>query len=63
MDVAAAVRQMIVSCSCFARDHDEEKLIKILRKTWKKMSDRGHAAALKLNLGPRELELISKAIS
>jgi hypothetical protein len=46
----------------FARDHDEEKLIKILRKTWKKMSDRGHAAAMKLNLGPRELELITKAL-
>jgi hypothetical protein len=46
----------------FARDHDEEKLVKILRKTWKKMSDRGHAAALKLNLGPRELELIGKAL-
>jgi hypothetical protein len=46
----------------FARDHDEEKLIKILRKTWRKMSDRGHAAAMKLDLGPRELELIGKAL-
>jgi hypothetical protein len=46
----------------FARDHDEEKLIKILRKTWRKMSDRGHAAAMTLDLGPRELELISKAL-
>jgi hypothetical protein len=47
----------------FAGDHDEEKLIKILRKTWKKMSDRGHSAAMKLNLAERELELISKALS
>jgi hypothetical protein len=46
----------------FARDHDEEKLIKILRKTWNKMSPRGHAAAMKLNLGPRERELISRAL-
>jgi hypothetical protein len=46
----------------FARDHDEEKLIRILRKTWKKMSPRGHDAAMKLNLGPGELELIGKAI-
>ena len=46
----------------FARDHDEEKLIKILRKTWRKMSDRGHATAMKLTLGPRELELIFKAL-
>jgi hypothetical protein len=47
----------------FARDHDEEKLIKILRKTWRKMSDRGHDAAMNLNLGPHELELISKALN
>jgi hypothetical protein len=46
----------------FARDHDEEKLVRILRKTWKKMSPRGHDAALKLNLGARELELVSKAL-
>jgi hypothetical protein len=47
----------------FARDHDEEKLLKILRKTWKKMSDRSHAAAMKLDLGPHELELIAKALN
>jgi len=47
----------------FARDHDEEKLLKILRKTWKKMSARGHAAAMKLNLARRELELIEKALN
>jgi len=32
----------------FAKGHDEEKVIGILRKTWRKMSDRGHEAALKL---------------
>ena len=47
----------------FARDHDEEKLIRILRKTWKKMSPRGHAAALSLKLGPRESELITRALT
>ena len=47
----------------FSRDHDEEKLIRILRKTWKKMSPRGHAAAMKLNLPPRELGLIEKALN
>ena len=34
----------------FAREHDEAKLIDIVRKTWKKMSDRGHQAALELEL-------------
>src|SRR5438552_16391965 len=34
----------------FAKEHDEEKVIGILRKTWRKMSVRGHEAALKLPL-------------
>ena len=46
----------------FAKDHDVEKLLKILRKTWKKMSPRGHDGAMKLNLGQRELELVAKAV-
>jgi len=32
----------------FASRHEEAKIIDILRKTWRKMSDRGHAAAIKL---------------
>ena len=47
----------------FAKDHDEEKLLRILRKTWKKMSPRGHQAAIGLHLGDRERELIAKALS
>jgi hypothetical protein len=47
----------------FARDHDEQKLIRILRKTWKKMSPRGHEAAMTIQLGDRERELIAKALA
>ena len=43
--------------SDFARQHDEEKLINILRKTWKKMSPQGHQAALGLNF-PGDLRRI-----
>ena len=32
----------------FAAKHDEDKLVTILRKTWKKMSPQGHAVALRL---------------
>jgi hypothetical protein len=32
----------------FARDHEAEKVVSILRKTWAKMSAAGHAAALEL---------------
>jgi len=47
----------------FAADHDEEKLVRILRRTWAKMSPRGHAAALKLELPERERKLIERALS
>lgn len=33
----------------FATKHDDDKLIGILQKTWKKMSPRGHAAAMELS--------------
>ena len=47
----------------FARQHDEPKLIGILRRTWKKMSPRGHAEALKLPLGDRERALVERALA
>jgi hypothetical protein len=47
----------------FAKGHDEEKVIGILRKTWRKMSERGHEAALKLPLGVEERGLVEKALS
>ena len=43
--------------SDFAKQHDEKKLINILRKTWKKMSPQGHQAALGLNF-PGDLRRI-----
>ena len=46
----------------FAADRDEEKLIRILRRTWAKMSPRGHEAALGLPLGARERSLIERAL-
>ncbi|WP_081741484.1 DUF4202 domain-containing protein [Tolumonas lignilytica] len=47
----------------FAKAHDEAKLIDILQKTWRKMSDAGHQAALKLPLSEDELALVTKALS
>ena len=47
----------------FAKDHDEEKLIDIVRKTWKKMSDRGHAAALQLELPPDCRRIVETALA
>ncbi|MEO9894061.1 DUF4202 domain-containing protein [Aurantibacter sp.] len=47
----------------FAAKHPEEKTIDILQKTWRKMSDKGHEAALKLPLSKSAVALVLKAIS
>lgn len=47
----------------FAAAHDDEKVINILRKTWKKMSDRGHAIALILPMSPAATELVKRALA
>ena len=47
----------------FANEHTEDKVIDILQKTWRKMSEKGHQAALGLPLSEGSLALISKAIA
>ena len=47
----------------FAEQHEEEKILDIIRKTWGKMSAEGHEAALKLPLSPESLALIKKALA
>ena len=45
----------------FSADHGDEKLVKILQKTIKKMSSKGVEEALKLTLSGRAKDLIAKA--
>lgn len=47
----------------FARLHDESTLVRILRKTWPKMSERAHALALELPLARRERALVERALA
>jgi uncharacterized protein DUF4202 len=47
----------------FAAAHDAEKVIGILRKTWKKMSDRGRQTAQTLEIPPTAAELVRRALS
>ena len=47
----------------FAQQHDEAKLISIVKKTWKKMSERAHEAALQLDYASEDLALIQKALT
>lgn len=46
----------------FSKKYDEAKLIDIIRKTWRKMSEDGQQAALKLSYSPESLALIQKAL-
>jgi len=46
----------------FAQKHEEEKLIPIVQKTWKKMTTEAHQAALQLDYAPEDLALIRKAL-
>jgi hypothetical protein len=47
----------------FADKHADEKIISIVQKTWAKMSDNGHAAALKISFSAQHKSLIDKALS
>jgi hypothetical protein len=47
----------------FAAKHTDEKIIDILKKTWVKMSDNGHDAALKIPFSDKSLALVKQAIS
>jgi hypothetical protein len=46
----------------FAQKHDEEKLISIVQKTWKKMTEEAHDTALQLDYAPEDLAVIQKAL-
>lgn len=46
----------------FAAQHPEEKVIEIVRKTWPKMTERGHALALQLPFTPEARALVEKAL-
>ena len=49
--------------SGFSARHDPEKIVDILRKTWGKMSPRGHEAALALELSDGARELVERALA
>jgi hypothetical protein len=44
-------------------ENDREKVLEIIRKTWNKMSSRGHAAALDLDFSPEVVAVIEEALS
>ncbi|KEQ11517.1 DUF4202 domain-containing protein [Endozoicomonas numazuensis] len=65
--------QTLEDCAClvfietdflnFAEKHPEEKVIRIVQKTWAKMSEQAHQEALALDLPAEALSLIQKALA
>lgn len=47
----------------FAEKHENDKVIDILQKTWVKMSEKGHQAALKIKYSEKGLSLVKQAIA
>jgi hypothetical protein len=46
----------------FAAQHPEPKIIDILRRTWRKMSERGREVAMTLDLAPELRALVERAV-
>lgn len=46
----------------FSKKYEEDKLIDIIQKTWRKMSEDGQQAALQLNYSPKSSALLEKAL-
>jgi hypothetical protein len=47
----------------FSTKHSEEKVVRVLQKTWAKMSEKGHDIALSLTLPDHLAALVGKALS
>lgn len=47
----------------FAAKHSEEKMVDIVQKTWGKMSEKGHEAAMQLPFSATGLALVQKALA
>jgi Domain of unknown function (DUF4202) len=46
----------------FEKEHDEDKIVTILRKTWGKMSEEGHELALQIKMSEKAKGLVAKAL-
>lgn len=47
----------------FIKKHEESKLLNIIKKTWDKMSEEAHKAALKIDFSDEHKVIIEKALS
>ncbi|QNF35912.1 DUF4202 domain-containing protein [Adhaeribacter swui] len=47
----------------FAQQHNEDKVVDVIQKTWRKMTPRGQEMALNLNMPPETQRLVGKALA
>jgi hypothetical protein len=46
----------------FEKEHDEDQIVTILRKTWGKMSEEGHELAMQIKMSEKAKGLVAKAL-
>jgi hypothetical protein len=63
MEDALCLAFLESEAASFAKKHDPEKVIQILQKTWAKMSEAGHAEALKLPMPEEFRALVERALA
>jgi hypothetical protein len=63
MEDAACLVFLEFQFEAFAEGHGDEKIIRIVQKTWEKMSETAHQLALKLDFSASELALIQQALA
>lgn len=63
LEDAACLVFLETELASFAAGRDPEKLVDIVRKTWRKMSEGGRSAALGLALDPAAKALVERALS
>ena len=47
----------------FEKEHDEDKIVRILQKTWVKMGERGQQLALEMDMSERGKAMVGKALT
>src|SRR5262249_12150736 len=62
LEYAACLVLLHFEFSEFAAKTDPDKMVDILRKSWKKMSPAARERALQLDLSPGELDLVKRAL-
>lgn len=63
LEDAACLAFLELDLASFAERHEREDVLRILRKTWLKMSPRGHEAALAMKLPAISAELVEEALA